>query len=94
MKQDYTTHLVDAIAGLESIRNQLFDHVINVGMHGTYSAIHNVLETGDSYRFELDHFDDTGDESLQTLVQLMRHMDYASKKILKINNLAPEEVDV
>jgi len=94
MKQDYTTQLMDSIAGLESIRNQLFDHVINVGMHGVYKDIHAVLEPGDSYKFELAHFEDSDDESLQTLVKLLRHVDYAAQKMLKINNLSPEQVDV
>lgn len=94
MKQNYTTSLVGSITTLESMRNELFDQVINVGMHGTYSDIHEVLESGDSYEFELDHFDDTYDPSLQALVDLMKMIDHTSKKLLRINDLVPESVDV
>jgi len=94
MKQNYTTQLVGSLSTLESMRNQLFDKVINLGMYGTYSDINDVLEPGDSYQFELDHFDNSDDSSLQALVDLMKMIDLTSKKVLRINDLAPDSVEV
>lgn len=86
--------VIDALATLDDVRNQLFDSVINVGMHGVHADINEVFEPGDSYVFELAHFDNTNDPSLQTLVNLIKYIDNSAKKILKINNLSIEEVDV
>lgn len=94
MKSMYTDSLMDAVAGLESVKNKLFNHAINVGMQGVYADLNKVFEPGDSYQFELGHFDETDDESLQTLVNLIKHIDHTSQKILKINNLRQEEIDV
>jgi len=86
--------VIEALATLDDVRTKLFDSVINVGMHGVYADINEVFEPGDSYVFELAHFDNTSDPSLQTLVNLIKHIDYSAKKILKVNNLGMEEVDV
>ena len=90
----YREQLMDALANLEAIRNQLFDSVINVGMHGVHSDINDVFEPGDSYLFELAHFDNSADPNLQTLVNLIKHMDNSSKKLLRTNDMSMEEVDV
>ena len=87
-------HVIDALAKLDEVRNQLFDSVINVGMHGVHADINEVFEPGDSYAFELAHFDNTSDPSLQTLVNLIKYIDISTKKILRINNLRMEEVDI
>lgn len=94
MKEPYSSKLVEALATLESTRTKLFDLVINVGMHGVYADINEVLEEGDSYDFTLDHFDNTNDESVQTLVNLVKYVDYTSRKLMKINEISPEQVDV
>jgi len=91
---NYNAQILDALASLESLRNQLFDNVINVGMHGVLADINEIFEPGDSYMFELEHFDGTDDPSLQALVNLVKNIDYAKEKLLRINNMSMEEVDV
>ncbi len=91
---NYREQLIDALANLESVRNQLFDTVINVGMHGVHSDINEVFEEGDSYLFNLEHFDNTKDPNLQTLVNLIKHIDCSSQKLLRINDVSMEDVDV
>ncbi len=90
----YKEQLIDALANLEAIKIQLFDSVINVGMQGVLSDINEVFEPGDSYMFELEHFDKSSDPSLQTLVNLIKQIDNSSKKLLRINDMCMEEVDV
>ena len=68
--------------------------MINIGMHGIHADINDVFEVGDSYMFELEHFDKSSDRSLQTLVNLIKHIDNSSKKLLRINDMIMEEVDV
>ena len=91
---NYIAQISDALANLEAVRNQLFDSVINVGMHGVHSDINDVFDPGDSYMFELEHFDKSDDPSLQTMVNLIKHIDNTTKKLLRINDMSMEEVDV
>ena len=91
---NYREQIIDALANLDAVRNQLFDSVINVGMHGIHADINDVFDIGDSYMFDLEHFDKSTDPSLQTLVNLIKHIDNSSKKLLRINDMFMEEVDV
>ena len=91
---NYREYLIDAIANLEDLRIQLFDDVINVGMHGIHSDINDVFESGDAYMFELAHFDKAGDPSLQLLVNLVKQIERTSAKLVQLNGVTSEEVDL
>jgi len=90
---NYNEQLINALANLEAIKNQLFDSVINLGMHGIHADINAIFEPGDSYMFELAHFDDSDDLNLQHLVNLIKQIDNTSQRLLMSNNMTIEEVD-
>jgi len=55
---------------LNTTRNELLTHALNIAMTGELKAIGEAFEMGDSYRFEIDQLKGTKDKHLNSLIEL------------------------
>jgi hypothetical protein len=54
----YKENIVNTVELLIAFRSELFNQLINLAMSGEMKEIVNGFEIGDTFKFELDHFDD------------------------------------
>jgi hypothetical protein len=85
---DYRNTLIEAAELLSETEQRLFTAMVNIGMYGVYKEVHEAFCVGDIYRFELEHFEDTGDANLTTLIKLIEQVTLTRSQLINLNVLA------
>jgi hypothetical protein len=65
---------------------------VNIGMSGDLKGLD--FEDGEDVEFELAHFDSSDDINVQTLVQLYKQIEAAKQKLINLNGVKEEELEV
>jgi len=81
---DYTDTLKEASETLQEMEQNLFTQIVNIGMYGVYKEIHDLMEPGDDYEFELAMFEGTDDKALDILLKLIRHVATARQRLYEL----------
>jgi hypothetical protein len=84
VNEDYTGTLKEAFETVQDMEQNLFTQIVNVGMYGVYKEIHDVMEPGDDYEFELAMFEGTDDKALNTLLKLIKQVAEAKQQLFEL----------
>lgn len=89
--QDYRDALTEAVNTLQEVENQVFTAMVNVGFAGEYRDISELHEPGEVLNLELAMFEDTNDQNLTSLVELVKEIAAVKMKLINLNALEVEE---
>ncbi|RYZ83198.1 MAG: hypothetical protein EOP04_20430 [Proteobacteria bacterium] len=84
---DYRNTIIEATDLLSEMEQRLFTAMVNVGMYGVYKEVHEVFCVGDIYHFESEHFEDTGDANLSSLMKLIEQVALTRSQLVNLNAL-------
>lgn len=89
---DYRETVIKSLEVLVDSRGYLFAEVLNLASRGEMKNIMSAFENGDSYDFELLHFEDCEDKNIKKLISLLKKIEKVFYKIQKENNILTEEL--
>lgn len=82
--------MIEVVNTLIETRENIFEHIVNIGMSTDFSEIQSVFQLGDSYTFTLEQFEDTTD---QNLIKLCRKIETTIAETLTLNAIDDDEVN-
>ena len=88
---EYKQWLEDAVHTLQNAENEVFTAMVNVGFSGVYKDISRVHEPGDVINMELAMFEETDDQNLDLLVDLVKKIATIKESLINLNAL---EIDL
>lgn len=83
----YREHLIHTINNLINFEDSLFTDVVNVGMSNELKEINDCFEVGDLYDFSLEHLENSDDQNVNKLVDLIKNIRQTVDTIMNINNI-------
>lgn len=89
---DYRDTVIKSLEVLVDSRGYLFAEVLNLASRGEMKNIMSAFENGDSYDFELLHFEDCEDRNIKQLINLLKKIEKVFYKIQRDNNILTEEL--
>ena len=89
---DYRTTVIKALEVLVDARGYIFAEVLNLASKGEMYDVMSVFEEGDSYDFELAHFENMEDKNIDKLINLCKHIESVYEQIKDDNNILSEEI--
>lgn len=69
-QRDYQKQLQETQAYLESVRDELFTHMINIASQGVWKGWMKEIESGKCFYFSQDMLENTGDKYVEALWEL------------------------
>lgn len=90
--KDYRHYVIKTLEVLEDSHGFIFAELLNLASTGEMKDIMSAFESGDSYDFQYEHFEDLEDKNIQKLIGLLRHIDETFKQIKADNNILSEEI--
>jgi len=93
MNKPYRNSVVEVTKYLVGFRHELFGKALNFAMDHELNEIDGVFNEGDTFVFELDHLDNSDDQTLQKLVDLIRTIDGTLHSICNIHNIEDSELE-
>lgn len=89
----YREYIIKTLEVLEDSHGQICAELLNLASTGEMEHVMSAFETGDSYEFELAHFESCEDPNIQKLIALLKVIDNSFQAIMKSNNILSEEVN-
>ena len=89
---EYKDRLIETLGILTELREKTFMQLLNLAMENEMKEIHEAFEVGDSFTFELSHFEGLTDTNVQKLVELCKMIEDTYSNILDLNGIDEEEV--
>lgn len=89
--ENYRSSLAEAVQVLQDVENQVFTAMVNVGFAGEYQDISQLHEPGEVIDLELAMFEDTNDQNLSELADLVKQIAEVKLRIINLNALEIEE---
>jgi hypothetical protein len=83
----YRDNLIVAVNNLIEFENNLFNDLLNVAMSNEYKEIDDTFEIGDEFNFSLEHFENSNDQNVIKLVNLIKEIRQSVETIMNINNI-------
>ncbi|RZK49274.1 MAG: hypothetical protein EOO99_06345 [Pedobacter sp.] len=90
--KDYRHYVIKTLEVLEDSHGFIFAELLNLASTGEMKDIMSAFESGDSYDFQYEHFEDLQDKNIQKLIGLLRHIEETFKAIKEENNILSEEI--
>jgi hypothetical protein len=87
---DYNTTLEEAAKVLNEAENMIFTAIVNVGFAGEYLDISQLHEEGEVLNLELPMFEDTDDQNLTLLAELVKEIVAVKERLINLNRLQIE----
>ena len=91
--EPYRERMIEVVNTLIETRENIFEHIVNIGMSTDFIEIQGVFQLGDSYTFTLEQFEDTTDQNLQNLIKLCRKIETTIAETLTLNAIDDDEVN-
>ena len=88
---EYKQWVEDAVHTLQNAENEVFTAMVNVAFSGVYKDISRVHEPGDVINMELAMFEETDDQNLELLVDLVKKIATIKESLINLNAL---EIDL
>lgn len=85
--KNYKEFILETAVNLVEIRHQLFENLLNIAMSNELSDINEVFEMGDTYTFELNHFNNSSDVNVNLIVDLIKDVEKTIMSFCNLNNL-------
>ena len=89
----YREYVVKTLEVLEDSHGKICGELLNLASTGELEHVMSAFENGDSYEFELAHFEGCEDGNIQKLIVLLKLIDQTFQDIMKDNNILSEEVN-
>lgn len=93
MSNGYRNDVVKLSKYLIELRHDLFGKALKFAMDHELSEINTAFDEGETFVFELEHLEDSGDQTLQKLVDLTREIDATITSIVNIHNIEDSELE-
>lgn len=90
---EYRKRIIETLCVLSEVRETTFTKIINLATVGEMKDIDNAFETGDSFVFELGHFENMDDINVNKLVQLCKNIESTYFDLMDLNSIEQMEVD-
>lgn len=84
---DYRDTLIEAADLLREMEQRLFTAMVNTGMYGAFCEVHTSFDVGDTFEFEPEMFEDSGDNNLELIVGLLKATAAARSRMEERNGL-------
>lgn len=78
---------------LLSVHEELMTRIINLGMKFEHSEINDLFAAGDTYNFEIDHFKESKDPNVTSLVEFFEELENLMNSMANINAITAEELE-
>lgn len=89
----YRKILIENVGELMHERAIVFTQILNLAMFGEMKEINNQFETGETFQFELAHFEDLTDANVQKLISLFKKIDQTILSLINLNAITNEELE-
>jgi hypothetical protein len=90
---NYRNLLIETTNYLIETRHNLFGNALNIAMANELDDVNKVFAEGDTYNFQIEHLDNSNDENLQQLVDLIRKIEATVDFITNVNSIDDSELD-
>lgn len=90
--KEYRESVIDGLKALVEARGHIFVEVLNLATAGEMKDIMSAFENGDSYDFELVHFEDCEDRNIKRLIKLLKKIEKVYFQIKDDNGILEEEI--
>jgi len=85
--------LIEIINKLIVSRNIVFDQMVVFAMETDFQQLKDAFEIGDTYTFELKHFEDSQHPQLKRLVQICSELEGSILSLMNLNGIDENEVN-
>ena len=92
--QTYREQIISVVNNLSEAREIIFGQIVSFGMKKEFPKIDEALDEGDTYSFELAHFEDAKDINLARLVELCKKVEATIFDLIDLNQIKDEELDL
>ena len=93
MDKKYRNTLISSVDYLIEVRENVFEHALNLAMQNDLKEINDVFEEGDTYQFSLKHLDHSSDVNLQKIVDLIENIDSTIHSLMNINVINNKDLE-
>lgn len=85
--------IIQIINNLIVSRNIVFDQIVVFAMETDFKHIKDAFDIGDTYTFELKHFEDAKNPQLHRLVQVCLEIEGTILSLMNLNGIDENEVN-
>lgn len=85
--------IIQIINNLIVSRNIVFDQIVVFAMETDFKHIKDAFDIGDTYIFELKHFEETQNTELYRLVQVCKELEGTILSLMNLNGINENEVN-
>lgn len=85
--------IIEIVNKLIVSRHIVFDQIVAYAMETDFKQLKNAFDIGDSYSFELKHFEEAQNPQLQRLVQLCSEIEGTIWSLMNLNGINENEVN-
>lgn len=89
----YRKSIIETYRYLNSTRDELFTHALNIAMAGELKEMGEAFDLGDTYAFEISQLKGTPDANLNELIHLYEHMENLINYLSTVNGINDEDPD-
>lgn len=75
MENKYRKSLIETANYLIEVRHNLLGNALNVAMNNELKEIDSAFDEGDQYTFQLAHLENSDDNNLQKIVELIKSIE-------------------
>ena len=86
-EDNYRKSLLETVDYLIEVRSNLFGNALAVAMNNELKEFNEMVEVGEEYVFQIEHFDNSSDINLQKIVDLIKAIQTTVDSIMNINNI-------
>jgi hypothetical protein len=91
-EDNYRKSLLETVDYLIEVRSNLFGNALAVAMNNELKEFNEMVEVGEEYTFQIEHFDNSSDTNLQKIVDLIKTIQITVDSIMNINNIDDNEL--
>jgi hypothetical protein len=90
--KNYRDFIIQAINNLTISDQNIFTDTLNILMEGEFKEIDNVFDTNDTYKFSIEHLENSKDKNVKLLVELLKKVENTISILKTENGIQDEEI--
>lgn len=92
MEKEYRNTIIESVDYLIELRENVFTHALDLAMKNHLTDFDNVTKEGEIYPFNLDYLDKSSDINLQSIVDLIKNIEYTVNTLINLNAIKNDEL--
>ena len=92
--QNHREKILEVLENLIEAREIIFTQIVNLAMSGEMKHLEDIVDVGETYDFNLKHFETVEDINVQKLVKLCKNTEETIFTIMDLNGISENEVNI